>query len=334
MRRACLLFALVSLFTTPCLASQSLPEVVTQALESKWVVAIGENHGHVELHEALIELMADPGVQAVVDDWVVEFGNGFYQEVVDRYIRGDEVPQASVRLAWRNAVISPNTVWDSPVYERFFQAIREVNRERRDGRQYRVVLGDSAVDWTTIHSREDLRPFFGRSQAMVDAVTNEVLKQGRKAVLVAGGAHLTRRNMVRMSRHGVPRAEVSVVSRLALHYPGTLFVIRSLGRGPQTLSLDAEPGSVMPTSDSRLRAIPANTVSSMRNRDGSPFDAYGDATLEQLVDAVIYWGPEADNHFAEPNPSTYRDETYWRELNHRSLLLRGQAMDPALRQGG
>ena len=46
--------------------------------------------------------------------------------------------------------------------------------------------------------------------------------------------------------------------------------------------------------------------------------------LGELVDAVIYWGPGKENHFAEPSSAVYLDEDYWNELNRRSLLLRKQ----------
>ena len=71
----------------------------------------------------------------------------------------------------------------------------------------------------------------------------------------------------------------------------------------------------------------------MRNTDGSPFDAYGAATLGDLVDAVIYWGPEEANHFADAPSSVYLDDVYWDQLNRRSLLRRGQPMDTNLREG-
>jgi len=124
---------------------ESLRNAVVAALESKWIVAIGENHGHVELHKLLRDLLTDTEVKSVVDDIVVEFGNPLYQGAVDRFVSGEPVPYDSVRFAWRNTVVSPNTVWDSPVYEQFFQHIRQLNLRRDDGRQYRIVLADPKV---------------------------------------------------------------------------------------------------------------------------------------------------------------------------------------------
>ena len=314
---------------------ESLRNAVVAALESKWIVAIGENHGHVELHKLLRDLLTDTEVKSVVDDIVVEFGNPLYQGAVDRFVSGGPVRYDSVRFAWRNTVVSPNTVWDSPVYEQFFQHIRQLNLRRDDGRQYRIVLAGSPVDWTKVTTMDDLRPFFDRSMAMATMIEREVLRQGRRALFIAGGAHLTRRNMVRNNKNGVPTATGSVVSRMALRHPETLFVIRSLakGRGIDHDRLAEIPrGSLLYLSNSWLGSIPANSVSTMQNMDGSAFDAYGAATLGELVDAVIYWGLEVENHFAETAVTVYLNEDYWEELNRRSLLVRRRPIDIELRK--
>ncbi len=338
MHRA-ILFLLLLGFSNNALAQttpmESVRDAVVHALESRWIVAIGENHGHVEFYEQLAELLADVKVQAVVDDIAVEYGNGLYQGVMDRYISGASVPYDSVKLAWRNSIVSPNTVWDSPVYEQFLQRVREVNLSRTDGRQYRVVLADSPVDWDTVTSIDDLRPFFNRSVAMTNSVQREILSRGRRGLLIAGGAHLTRVNMVRKNRNGVPTAEVSVASRLAMRHPGALFVIKSLGNGRavnHSLLTDVQPGSLILTSDPRVASVEANKISSMKNFDGSPFDAYGSATLSDLSDALIYWGTRENNHFVDAPASVYQDDDFWTELNRRSNLTGRGDMDPELRK--
>lgn len=316
------------------LSAQVLASEIVSALDSVWVVAIGENHRHVELHGEILTALEDPAVQAVVDDIVVEFGNSLYQPVIDRWVDGEAVPNDSVRMAWQNTVISPNTVWDSPPYATLYHAVRRINQRRTDGRAYRLILGDTPVEWDDVSVRSDVAGFFGRSQSMADAVAGEVLRHGRKALLIAGGAHLTRRNMVRRNRAGVPIAERSVASRIEARFPGTLFIIRSLARsGSLDLSpLRPERGlRFAPTSDPELRGLMANEVSTMRNADGSPFTAYGDATLADLVDAVLLWSAD-EVSFADAPPETY-DDGYWTELNRRSQIVREQPLDPSVRGG-
>jgi hypothetical protein len=59
----------------------------------------------------------------------------------------------------------------------------------------------------------------------------------------------------------------------------------------------------------------------MRNADGSPFDAYGDATLRDLVDAVILW-PASQRTFVDPDRQSY-DDAYRKTLDRRRGIVRG-----------
>ena len=89
-----------------------------------------------------------------VNDIVVEFGNARYQEVIDRYIAGENVPFEQVRGAWRDTVGALGPV--SPVYGEFYRAVRAVNQKLPRQRRLRVLLGDPPIDWSHVRSREDI----------------------------------------------------------------------------------------------------------------------------------------------------------------------------------
>jgi len=55
-------------------------------------------------YDVLRQLVAAPGFAERVNDIVVEFGNARYQNVVDRYIAGENVPLEQVQRAWRDPV--------------------------------------------------------------------------------------------------------------------------------------------------------------------------------------------------------------------------------------
>ena len=308
-------------------------DAILAAFDHAWVVALGENHGHLELHDLLLRLLEDPRAPEVIDDVAVEWGNSLYQDVIDRYVQGADVPWDSVTMAWRNTVVSPNTVWDAPVYERFFRRVRRINSGRAAERRFRVLLADSPVDWAEVDSVAQLRPFFDRASAMAETVRRESLLEARHCLFVAGGLHVSRRPRVRRSSTGIPLGEITPVAWLELENPGATYVIQSMGRaeelglvglvgsGPPRL-LEADAGPVWDTR--------ANDATTLRNRDGSRPDVYGTATLRDIVDAVLVWDPESLS-FPEPDPATYQVEWYWAELNRRSMMLTGQPMDPALR---
>ncbi len=301
------------------------------------VVAIGENHGHAELHDLLLELLADPRAPDQIDDVAVEWGNALYQGVVDRYVGGEEVPWDSVTMAWRNTVVSPNTVWDAPVYADFFRGVRQLNAGLEPADRYRVLLADSPVEWAQVDSVADLRPFFDRAASMAEVIQRESLRLGRRALFVAGGLHVAKRPRSRPNSIGVPIGEITPIAWLELRHPGATWVVQSIGSASrlglpalvgagdvQLLTLDRETGP---------GRIEANRTTTLRNRDGTRPDVYRDLRLADIVDAVLVWDPE-EVTIVDPDPATYRDEGYWQELDRRSRMLRGQPMDPALRGGG
>ncbi len=311
-------------------------DVVLEAFETARVVAIGENHGHLELHELILALLGDPRSPEIIDDIAVEWGNALYQPIIDRYIRGDSTPWDSVTMAWRNTIVSPNTVWDAPVYERFFREIRRINESLNEDVRYRVLLADSPVEWSAVDSIADLQPFFDRARSMAEVIRNESLLQGRRSLFLAGGLHVAKRPRARPNRMGVPIGEVTPVAWLELYHPESSFAIQSMGaavrlRVPSLVGPGA-PRIVLLAGAPDLSRIEANRTTTLRNRDGSRPDVYGKAVLGDIVDAVILW--DADRMtFVDPDPATYSVGWYWEELNRRSLMLRGQPMDPSLRPG-
>lgn len=326
----------LSLFFASASATQlnAPAAVIVTAFERARVVAIGENHGHAQFHKLLLTILADPRIVRAVDDIAVEWGNARYQPLIDRFTAGEAVPVDSLRLAWRNTVVSPNTVWDSPVYEAFFVAVRDLNAKLSPDDRYRVLLADSPIDWDAVTAREHLAPFGDRAKAMADIIRNESLTRGRRSLFIAGGLHVSRRSRVSPNRLGVPIAEPTPVTWIEFHHPRSTYVIQSLARDEQIVE-PALRGAGTPliltmATEAALAKVPADRMTTMRNRDATRVEVYDGATLGEIVDAVLIWDP-ADRTFVEAAPATYRDDEYWRELNRRSQLLRGRPMEPSLR---
>ena len=206
--------------------------------------------------------------------------------------------------------------------------MRRINAERKDGRSYRVLLGGPPVDWASVESARDLATFGTPAESMFAVARDEILRQDRRGLLLAGGAHVSFATMVRERKNGLRAAEVTPLALLRLHYPGSVHAIRSMGRAGAAYDpglLDVPLGSVIPVEDS-LAALPANGVTLMRNYDGTPFDLYGDQTLGDMVDSIIYWGEASAFERSEPDLCSQLDDRWWQELSRRSLLLAGRDM--------
>lgn len=159
---------------------------IVDAFKTHDVVALGEgNHGNEQGAAFRAKLYADPRFTAAVNDIVVESGNARHQAMMDRYIAGEDVPAKELRMAWIETT-QPGDVWDKPIYEDMFRAIRDINRTLPKGRQLRVLLGDTWYDSSTgpPKSRGD--------DSVVEIIEREVIAKKRKALVVYGGMHLLR----------------------------------------------------------------------------------------------------------------------------------------------
>ena len=143
--------------------------------------------GHTDPNETqalLRALVADPRFGATVNDIVVEFGSSRYQDMMDRYIRGEDVPDSSIQRAWLDAV-QPGIALDNQNTPAFFRAVREANAKRPMAEKTRVLLGDPPIDWTNVRRKADYRKWeIQRDSYPADLVRRLVLAHNRRALIV------------------------------------------------------------------------------------------------------------------------------------------------------
>jgi hypothetical protein len=68
------------------------PEWTVTLLSGRALSPPTDAHGNAAIHLFNLSLVRDPQVNAAIDDVVVEFGNAKYQDIFDRFQRGDDVP--------------------------------------------------------------------------------------------------------------------------------------------------------------------------------------------------------------------------------------------------
>jgi hypothetical protein len=177
-----------SLPGTPALPIDPITGML-DAFKTHEVVALSEgNHGNEQGHAFRLALIRDPRFAAAVNDIVVEFGNAHYQAVVDRFVQGEPVAYEELRKVWQDTT-QRGTVWDRPIYEEFYRAVRDVNAALPAERRLRVLLGDTPMDWyaadRSVPRRTDDFP--------VSVIQREVLAKKRRALVIYGGMHLIRK---------------------------------------------------------------------------------------------------------------------------------------------
>ena len=89
---------------------------VLDAFETHDLIGLPHGHANERCLALGLALIREPRFAEAVDDIVVEFGNALYQDVIDRFTAGEDVPYDELRNVWQNTTVS-NTVWDRPIYE-------------------------------------------------------------------------------------------------------------------------------------------------------------------------------------------------------------------------
>ena len=196
-KRKCVLYA-ITVIAVICFACENKKDnsdlaaeainSITEIFKSHPIVALGESHGWKEESEFIFSLIKNEEFQRTVNDIVVECGNAKYQFLMDDYVmNGKQIPQVELQKAWRNMTVL--CTCDAPIYEELFKTVKEVNVGLQ-GKKLRVLLGEPGLDWTSIHTGEDLNPWIiQRDVHYAGVVEREVLSKRRKALLIMGSFH-------------------------------------------------------------------------------------------------------------------------------------------------
>jgi hypothetical protein len=284
---------------------------IVDAFRSTPLVALGEDHGNEQGAAFRLALLRDPAFLATVDDIVVEFGNARYQSLVDRFVMGEPVDDAALRRVWQDTT-AISGVWDRPIYEAFFRAVRDSNATRPRARPLRVLLADLPVDWEAA-ARTPPAPgqrrlygqpvpddapegAFDRDRHAAGVVERETLAKGRRALIVFGDGHLSRR-------------PASIVGRLERDGRVRIFTIASVARRYDSLARDQPDVATWP-------------IPSLALVGGT---ALGAGAFSD-VDAVLYLGSPASMTTSRLAPSLCQDATYVAMRRDRSALA---GMPPA-----
>jgi hypothetical protein len=276
--------------SSPGRAATGLTEAVLDAFGTYRLVGLGESHQLQEHHDLLQTLLADPRLPRLVDDIVVEFGNALYQDLIDRFILGDEpVNDADLRRVWRNTTQSPLNTWDAPVYEQFYRRVRAVNWTLPPGKRIRVLAGDPPIDWSKITSTTQVEPFGAqRDSYPASVVASEVLAKGRRALIHYGTGHLLHQN-------GTLASLIEQQTRMRTYTITDLVPLAGDPGGLAAKLFRYPPNTVIPTAGTWLGEADAGDViaiAEMRN-GGKPFNPDCGIRLGKLTDAGLYLGQPA-----------------------------------------
>ncbi|BCF95195.1 hypothetical protein [Paraburkholderia largidicola] len=310
---------------------------VLEAFASHDVVAICDGgHGCEQAYAFRISLIRDARFAHMVNDIVVESGNSLYQEMMDRFVAGEDVPEDTLRQAWQNTT-QPHDVWDRPVFEGLFREVREVNTSLPKDRQIRILLGDPPIDWSKISSAEDLveaRNAAGdRDSWPVRIIQREVLAKRRRALVIYGGMHLLRKNLYWQAKNQelvnhqfnpLPDGIVSLLQSQGIEVFSVwvpVFV--------DLATLQADVTSWPTPSLAHIRGTPLGEASFRsyyphpiftRHDDGIEeiyVDPIRSPVMQEQFDAILYLGPPTALTWSQLSPTLSSDPEYIKMRSQR-----------------
>jgi len=310
----------------PAVPVQPIPAIV-EAFRSHNVVALGDAHGNEQAQAFLKSLVRDPKFAEVANDIVVEFGNARYQHLADRFVRGDDVPQDSLRMIWQNTTIAN----EIPVDEEFFRVVRTVNASLPKERQLRVLLGDPPIDWNHVQNRADHFQWLAMRDSYPAALIQlEVLAKQRRALVVYGQLHFQRKNVMSNLDMQDWRMQ-TIVSLIESSTPTKVFTIWNFD--DQLVALQPDVASWRAPSLALIRGttlgaadITAFTPTPVRiafqneTRAQIPRDQWRSLRAEEQFDAVLYLGPRSAMTRSPMSPKICSDSAYIAERLRRIAL--------------
>jgi hypothetical protein len=318
------------LLSSPLLAARRLLSqpvkpasgIVTKKLLAQFdkydVVALGEWHGRQEDVDLRMRLIGDPDFAKKVHDIVVEFGNSLYQGDLDRYIKGENVPETELRRIWRDTTQSPvmSSGSISNACPPLLSEVRSLNKHLPDAQKIRVIAGDPPIDWAKVKTTEEFAEFLNRrDEVPAELIAQEVLRRGEKALVVYGAGHIWRGNEFVKTPN--------LVSLLDGNFPGRIYaVFRVGGVYPETDKLESlidNPARpiFLPLKGTAIGALDANDFIG-RDIPVRLFPAH--LQLAQVADALVYSGRNADSMIKEGG-SGQGDPTFAQELARRKRLM-------------
>jgi hypothetical protein len=318
-----------SLFSHGVAQSRATPHEpiagVLDAFKAHRLVGVPDPHRNTAIQAFLLALIRDPRFPKIVNDVVVEFGNALYQDVADRFVRGDDVPYNTFRRIWLDTT-QAQPASDTPQAEELIRAVRAVNASLARGQQIRVLLGDPPIRWEDVNTRADwLKWIAMRETFPTEVVQREVLAKHRRALLIYGVGHLQRKNP--QANFESAGAAASLVSLLEETHGAKVFNV-SLAFDLATERADAASWpapSLVLLRGTDMGAAPVVYEGPRVSVEGgrmtpAPRDQWRSMRTEDQWNAFLYLGPRASWSDVLVSPALCADPDWVAMRTHRMAL--------------
>jgi len=233
-------------------------------------------------------------------------------------------PTTRCGQVWEDTTVA-TALWDVPIYEEFFRAIRSINQSSPSERRLRVLLGDPPFDWDGVKTKDDFARLTGaadRDGHAAALIRREVLAKHRRALIIYGDGHLARRDILQNFE------ESPFLLTQLEHEPGqkVFSIWTDLGIDLDTIQpgvsqwpkprLAMLRGTALGAADfaSYLPSPPPPRFRATGNgpdfSSPLPSSAYRMLPMEEQFDALLYLGAPSDMTMSRPSRARCADDRY------------------------
>lgn len=309
---------------------------IFDAFETHPLVGISGGHFNAQADRFYADIIRDPRFAREVGNVVVEFGAAGRQDVIDRYVAGEEVPYQELRTVGTDTVGWGQTAAGLG-YAQFFAQVRETNKTLPPDERIRIWLGEPPLDWSNVESGWNLK--LRRTEGQRDSypasvIVKNILEKNKKALVIYGLFHFEK-------KWSFPFG--SLRSKVEAKYPDTFFIVRTddgLRPGPcakylkQALGFWPTPALAAPTPGH----APDPELCDCAVYDDADLIARGKSkgigtivgkSMKVLADAVLFLGPVHDIddiQYSPMMPDYFLDADYRREIKRHFEIQDGRPM--------
>lgn len=280
----------------------------------------GDNHDLAQQQDFYAALVRDPRFARNVGNVVVEFGDAIHQNLIDRYVNGEDVPYTELRKVWTDTV-----GWTPPPfnlgYVNLFAQIRATNLSLPASQRIRVWLGEPPVDWSKVKKPEDVVPSGENIMSLRDnyvagLIEREIFSRGRKALVIYGNFHFSTDPAVLNQIPGYS----SMGAQIERKHPGAIFNVETYtGLANRTCNAEFERNKAK-------LATPVLVTEAGGNISSDPSFRRRCVLIEAAkIDALLYLGPASSLTSSPLMPDAYLDGAYMKELQRRWKIMGMQA---------
>jgi len=297
---------------------------IFKAFQTHPLVGMRDAHGWAQQEDLYASVLRDPRFAQDVRNLVLETGNVAYQDVIDRYVNGENVPYTEVRKVWADTIGFSPTVF-SMGFINLYATIRSINMTLPASQRIKVWLGDPPVDWSKIRTKQDMKSAGDqRDTYPAQLIAREILAKKMRALVIYGFDHL---------RLGPYSDKQNLLVQTNATNPGAFFIISPyLGYATKDCEETFEhhikgwpvPALISPVRGTSLEGDIAKHGCGPFPLSSTVADEQFDALMQDYTgltsDALLYLGPREQQVCSPAMPDIYLDLDFRAELERRKQI--------------